>query len=199
MQKQNKIFFTSKKLLLIGLISISSSLFADTSIGVRIQAPVGNGVVDVGFRNDDHRYDNRYRNFDYNRYGYFDDFGYYFGYFDRTGYFFNNIFFLYDNHYTYYDRLHRRGYFKPTHVHFRKYKYDTRGNNWNKERQYRQNNQKVYGHYYDKNQNYMKNNSKNYNNRNSNQNNSNKNGNNKNYNKDYQDYRNNKDHRNYNK
>merc|ERR1711879_329422 len=80
--------------------------------------------------------------------GYFDNYGYYFGYFDRTGYFFNNIFFTYNNRYSYYDRLHRRGFFKPNRPHFRKYKY-TRGNNWNKKHKYRRP-KRIYGHYYDR-------------------------------------------------
>ncbi|WP_044415200.1 hypothetical protein [Halarcobacter anaerophilus] len=141
-----------KKLILIGLLSLSSTLFASSDLGVRVQTNVGKTIVDVGFRSDDHRYDRRYKNFNYRKYGYFDNYGYYFGYFDRTGYFFNNIFFLYNSRYTYYDRLHRRGYFRPDHIHFRKYKY-TKGNDWNKIHKYRKENEKIYGHYYNKNPN----------------------------------------------
>lgn len=138
-----------KKLLLAGLIILSTHSFAD-SLNVRVGIPIHDGVVTVAFRDDDHRYDKRYRNFNYDRYGYYDNYGYYFGYFDRVGYFFNNIFFLYDSNYTYYDRLHRRGNFRPNHPHFRKYRY-SKVNNWNQDHRYRNDNERIYGHYYDKN------------------------------------------------
>ena len=138
-----------KKLILISLIGLSASLFS-ADIGVRISTPIGNsGVLDIGIRSDDHRYDNRYRDFDYNRFGYYDDFGYYYGYFDRTGYFYNNIFFIYDNRYTYYDRLYRRGFFIPSHPHYRKYVYHEH-NDWNRTHQFRKNRQPIYGPYYEK-------------------------------------------------
>lgn len=138
-----------KKLILISLIGLSTSLFS-ADIGVRISTPIGNsGVLDIGIRSDDHRYDNRYRDFDYNRFGYYDDFGYYYGYFDRTGYFYNNIFFIYDNRYTYYDRLYRRGFFIPSHPHYRKYVYHEH-NDWNRTHQFRENRQPIYGPYYEK-------------------------------------------------
>lgn len=140
-----------KKLIIIPLLMLSSSLFADTSIGVRIQVPIGNNAsVNLGFRADDHRYDRRYENFDYNRNGYYDDYGYYFGYFNNIGYFYNNIFFAYNNQYTYKDRLNHRRNFSPNHVHYRPYKYHSE-NNWNKSRNYRKENQIIYGKYYDRN------------------------------------------------
>ena len=139
-----------KKLILISLLILSSTLFAETNIGVRIQTPIGNnGLLDVGFRSDDHRYDNRYKNFDYRRSSYYDNYGYFYGYFDRNGYFYNNIYFSYDNRYTYYDRLHHRGYFKPNKAHYRTYQYH-KHNNWNRTRQYREPNRAIYGPYYDK-------------------------------------------------
>lgn len=138
-----------KKLILISLLAISSSLFAETNVGIRIQTPIGSGgILDIGIRSDDHRYDSRYKKFNYNRSGYYDDYGYFYGYFDRIGYFYNNIFFTYDNRYTYYDRLHRRGYFKPNHIHFREYKYH-KNNDWNRTHQYREHNQAIYGPYYE--------------------------------------------------
>ena len=137
-----------KKLILVSLL-LGSSLFA-ADIGVSIQTPIGNGgMLGLNFKSDDHRYDNRYRNFDYNRNSYADDFGYYYGYFDRTGYFYNNIFFLFDNGYTYYDRLHRRGHFDSHHPHYRKYKFDKK-NDWNRSRNYRNDGEVIYGHYYDR-------------------------------------------------
>lgn len=149
-----------KKLILVSLISLSSSLFAGADIGVSIRTPIGeNSTLDLNFRSDDHRYDDRYRNFDYNHRGYYDNFGYYFGYFDRTGYFYNNIFFLYDGRYSYNDRLHLRGYFKPNHPHYREYRYH-KNNDWNKSRNYRNDREPVYGRYYERNenQNYKQNN-----------------------------------------
>ena len=138
-----------KKLILISLLTLGSSLFA-ADIGVRVQTPIGNNsVLDIGFRSDDHRYDNRYKNFDYNRNGYRDDFGYFYGYFDKVGYFYNNIFFTYDSRYTYYDRLHHRGYFKHNHPHYREYRYH-KNNDWNRTRKYREVNKPIYGAYYDK-------------------------------------------------
>ena len=112
-----------KKLLILSLIMLGSSLFA-ANIGVRIQAPIGNNSsVNIGFKSDDHRYDNRYKNFNYKRNGYYDNFGYYFGYFDKKGYFYNNIFFTYDSLYTYRDRVKHRGNFSPKHAHYRTYEY----------------------------------------------------------------------------
>jgi hypothetical protein len=139
-----------KKLILISLLVASTSLFAGMDIGVRIQTPIGdNGVLDIGLRSDDHRYDSRYRNFDYNRNSYRDDFGYFYGYFDRVGYFYNNIFFTYGNGYTYYDRLHRKGHFKHNRPHFREYRYH-KNNDWNRTRKYREPNRPIYGPYYEK-------------------------------------------------
>jgi len=142
-----------KKLILISLISLSSSLFAGADIGLSIRTPIGdNSTLDLNFRSDDHRYDDRYRNFDYRQRGYYDNYGYYFGYFDRTGYFYNNIFFLYDGRYTYNDRLHLRGYFKPNHPHYREYRYH-KNNDWNRTRSYRKDREPVYGKYYERNEN----------------------------------------------
>lgn len=139
-----------RKLLLVSLLTLSSTLFASPNIGISVQSPIGNNsMIDINFRSDDHRYDNRYKNFDYNRHGYRDDFGYYFGYFDKTGYFYNNIFFLYDNKYTYRDRLYSRGYFKPNHVHYREYRFH-KNNDWNRLRNYRKDREPVYGPYYQK-------------------------------------------------
>ena len=143
-----------KKLLLVSLLTFSSSLFAGPDIGISIQTPIGNGgMLGLNFRSDDHRYDHRYRHFDYDRYGYPDDFGYYYGYFDRTGYFYNNIFFLYDGRYTYYDRLHRRGHFDSHRPHYREYRHH-KNNDWNRSRNYRNDREPVYGKYYEKNNNH---------------------------------------------
>jgi len=100
------------------------------------------------FKSDDHRYDKRFQDFDYDNNGYYSDDGYYYGYYDNTGYFYNNIFFTYNSLYTYNDRCHRRGYFRPRHHHHRTYRHH-RVNNWNRVHHYREPNHIVYGHYYD--------------------------------------------------
>jgi len=99
------------------------------------------------FRRDDHRYDRRYRNFDYDKHGYYNVDGLYYGYFDKKGYFFNNIYFKYNSKYRYIDRLHKRGYFSPHRHHYRRYIHHV-NNDWNRVHQYREPNRIVYGYYY---------------------------------------------------
>jgi len=98
------------------------------------------------FKKDNHKYNKRYRNFDYDRYGYYNDDGFYFGYFDRDGYFFNNLYFEYNSRYTYRDRYYRRGYFAPSYHHNRVCNYN---NEWNRVHRYREPNIIVYGNYYE--------------------------------------------------
>lgn len=185
-----------KKLILISLLTVGSSLFA-ADIGIRITTPIGNNTnLDIGFRSDDHRYDNRYKNFDYHRNGYYDDFGYFYGYFDRYGYFYNNIYFVYDNRYTYYDRLHHRGYFKPNRGHYRTYRYHDH-NDWNRKHQFREVNKPIYGAYYDRNYNKQRivekqyNNKKEYENRNNSNHQNDRNYKEQKSNEKQRDYRNN--------
>ena len=185
-----------KKLILISLLTLGSSLFA-ADIGIRITTPIGNNTnLDIGFRSDDHRYDNRYKNFDYHRNGYYDDFGYFYGYFDRYGYFYNNIYFVYDNRYTYYDRLHHRGYFKPNRGHYRTYRYHDH-NDWNRKHQFREVNKPIYGAYYDRNYNKQRivekkyNNKKEYENRNNSNHQNDRNYKEQKSNEKQRDYRNN--------
>ena len=185
-----------KKLILISLLTLGSSLFA-ADIGIRITTPIGNNTnLDIGFRSDDHRYDNRYKNFDYHRNGYYDDFGYFYGYFDRYGYFYNNIYFVYDNRYTYYYRLHHRGYFKPNRGHYRTYRYHDH-NDWNRKHQFREVNKPIYGAYYDRNYNKQRivekqyNNKKEYENRNNSNHQNDRNYKEQKSNEKQRDYRNN--------
>lgn len=186
-----------KKLILISLLTLGSSLFA-ADLGVRIQTPLGNGgMLDIGFKSDDHRYDNRYRSFDYNRSGYYDDFGYFFGYFDKMGYFYNNIFFTYDNRYTYYDRLHHRGYFKPNKVHYRTYEYH-KHNDWNRSHNYKEHKKPIYGPYYERNNDHRKVVEKHYDDRNY-KNNSNKHDNKSRNNNDRYEEKNYRNHQDNNK
>jgi hypothetical protein len=60
---------------------------------------------------DDHRYDTRYQNFNYDRLGYNNNAGSYYGYYDQRGYFYDNRYYHYNNQYTYDDRYNRRGFF----------------------------------------------------------------------------------------
>jgi hypothetical protein len=149
--------------ILIGSIIINTIALADVSLGVSISnGQERTSTIDNNnnkkpkkmikssntFKKDDHRYDKRYRDFDYDRYGYYNSDGLYFGYFDRRGYFFNNIYFEYNSRYTYDDRLHRRGYFEPYRHHYRRYRY-YHDNDWNRVHHYREPNEIVYGHYYE--------------------------------------------------
>ncbi len=105
--------------------------------------------VKSNFRKDDHRYDKRYSNFDYESEGYYNDDGYYYGYYDNRGYFYDNIFYAYDDQYTYYDRRHRIGHFAHHYHHYRPYVYHS-FNRWNRIHCYREPNVIVYGHYYER-------------------------------------------------
>ena len=100
------------------------------------------------FKQDNHRYDKRYSNFDYESNGYYNDDNYYYGYYDNLGYFYDNIYYTYDDQYTYYDRQHRLGYFGYAHHHHRPYLYHS-FNRWNRIHCYREPNVVVYGHYYE--------------------------------------------------
>ena len=158
-----------KKILLISTIFALTSLFSDSVI-ISDERPTFqkrhsfNKNIDIQknnpkasrsrksskriFKRDHHRYDKRYRNFDYDRNSYYDEEGYFYGYYDNTGYFFNNIFFEYNAQYSYYDRLYIRGYFQPHHHHRRVYRYHN-VNNWNRVHCYREPNVIVEGYYYD--------------------------------------------------
>jgi len=108
-----------------------------------------NIIVSKSFREDHHRYDKRYRDFDYDDNAYYNDDGYYYGYYNRDGYFYDNIFFTYNSRYNYYDRDHHRGYFQNHYHHERIYEYHY-VNDWNRVHCYREPNQRIYGHYYDR-------------------------------------------------
>jgi len=105
----------------------------------------GNKSAKRAIRRDDHRFDDRYRNFDYDRYGYYTDNGLYYGYFDRDGYFYNNMYFTYDQNHTYAQRYQRIGPFSPDEENIRVYLYHPT-NDWNKEHDYARPNQYV-GHF----------------------------------------------------
>ena len=104
--------------------------------------------IKAHFKKDHHRYDKRYSNFNYEDDAYYNDDGYYYGYYDTTGYFFNNIFFSYSRTYTYNDRCYRRGHFRESYPHHRRYIHHN-FNNWNQIHCYAEPNHIVYGHYYD--------------------------------------------------
>ena len=159
-----------KKIFIIGSLLLSS-LVADNFLGTPITSYNGtlkptkqtksyNKNVDnppiqkkspshKKFKKDDHRYDKRYSSFDYETHGYYSDDDYYYGYYDTRGYFYNNIFFTYNNRYTYYDRHHHLGYFRPSYQHHRVYEYHVI-NDWNRVHCYREPNQIVYEYYDDR-------------------------------------------------
>ena len=99
------------------------------------------------FKRDDHRFDSRYSNFNYGNLGYYDNQGLYYGYYDRDGYFYNNIYFRYDDQYSYDNRVQRCGNFEADHRHRRRYEYH-RDNDWNRQHNYRRQHQYVDGYYY---------------------------------------------------
>ncbi|KIM05479.1 MAG: hypothetical protein KN64_03080 [Sulfurovum sp. AS07-7] len=111
-----------KKFIFLALFC--STLFGDTSLGVVINSSNGNNQF-----NSPRNYQQRYPNFNYNRDAYYNDDGLYFGFFNNKGYYVNDIYFEYRDRYGYYDRLHRRGYFRPHIRHVRYYDYyrDRRG------------------------------------------------------------------------
>jgi len=166
-----------KKLLLSSLLI--SSIFADSYLGKPIHASTAtpkpeilqkpiqtknysktirndspivenkNIVVNKHFREDHHRYDKRFNDFNYDDNAYYNDDGYYYGYYNRDGYFYDNIFFTYNSRYSYYDRHHHRGYFQNRYHHERTYVYHY-VNDWNQVHCYREPNERIYGHYYDR-------------------------------------------------
>jgi len=79
------------------------------------------------FQKNDHRYDTRYQNFNYDSLGYSNNVGSYYGYYDRNGYFYNNRYYDYDDRYNYNDRYSRRGAFGLDSRHERQYL----NNGWN--------------------------------------------------------------------
>jgi len=82
----------------------------------------------------DHRYDTRYQNFNYDRLGYSNNQGSYYGYYDHDGYFYNNIYYNYDDYYNYNDRVYRRGVFDLDSRHRR----EISNNRWNQSHNYYQ-------------------------------------------------------------
>lgn len=105
-----------KKFIFMALLS--ANLFGDTSLGIAINTSNGNNQFNA--RN---HYQEAYPDFDYNRYGYQNEDGLYFGFFNQKGYYINDVYFEYRDGYSYYDRLHRRGYFRPHIRHVRYYDY----------------------------------------------------------------------------
>jgi hypothetical protein len=111
-----------KKFIFMALFG--SSLFADSSLGIVINGSNGNNQF-----NSPRNYQQEYPNFNYNRDSYYNEDGLYFGFFNNKGYYINDVYFEYRDRYGYYDRLHRRGYFRPHIRHIRYYDYysDRRG------------------------------------------------------------------------
>ena len=148
------------RVILMGLILLNTIVSADMSLGVsvsnaqettstiRTKKPKKKVQEGKKFRKDNHRFNKQYRDFDYDRNGYYNNDGLYFGFFNRRGYFFNNIYFEYNSRYNYNDRRNRRGNFEPYNHHYRRYHY-YRDNNWNRNHRYREPDEIVYGHYYE--------------------------------------------------
>ncbi len=126
-------------------VGCASNPFPTNNIPPKKTAVISEPLVNGKFRKDDHRFDDRYRNFDYNRLGYSSNNGLYYGYFDDVGYFYNNIYFEYDDEYTYDDRFNKRGYFDSNVEQIRVYIYHD-NNGWNQKHHYREPNQYV-GHF----------------------------------------------------
>jgi len=153
-----------KKILFISSL-ILSTLIADNSLGTPISTGTLKPHVKMksynktitttpkpknhkAFKKDHHRYDKRYKNFNYENNAYYNNDGYYYGYYDNTGYFYNNIFFTYNSRYSYSDRQFQRGYFRPTYTHHRVYEHHI-VNDWNRVHCYAEPNTIIYNHYYD--------------------------------------------------
>lgn len=105
-----------KKFIFMALFG--STLFGDTSLGVVINGSNRNNQF-----NSPRDYQPKYPDFNYNRDSYYNDDGLYFGFFNQRGYYINDIYFEYRDRYGYYDRVHRRGYFRPHIKHVRYYDY----------------------------------------------------------------------------
>jgi len=80
------------------------------------------------FSKDDHRYNTRYQNFNYDRLGYNNNGGSYYGFYNQEGYFYDNRYYHYNNQYTYNDRYNRVGMFASERQHDRQYL----NNEWNR-------------------------------------------------------------------
>lgn len=89
---------------------------------VKIEEP-----LNQSFAKDDHRYNARYQNFNYDRLGYSNNAGSYYGYYDQNGYFYENRYYDYNTQYTYNDRYNRNGRFDLAGQHNRQYM----NNQWN--------------------------------------------------------------------
>ena len=100
----------------------------------------------LNFKADHHSYNEKYRDFNYQKEGYYNRQGYYYGYYDHIGYFYDNIFYMYSLKYTYYDRKHRLKAFNVASRHQRVYRLHY-SNSWNREHNYRKEGEMIYGHY----------------------------------------------------
>ncbi len=135
------------KLLIMGILLSTLLLQADTFLGTPIGTQAKSKIKqekktlkrksNKSFKKNHHKFDKRYRDFNYERQGYYNNDGYYYGYYDQRGYFFDNVYFEYDSRYTYDDRHALRGHFQPRHSHQRVYHYYDY-NNWNRTHCYRE-------------------------------------------------------------
>jgi len=120
----------------IGCVNSSPTAVQINKIPPKLKTAVVDETSDTqSMPSDDHRYNEHYQNFNYDRLGYSTSNGIYYGYYDQQGYFYNNCYFTYDNDYTYEDRYNRQGYFDPNNNHRRPCLYHNH-NNWNRDHHY---------------------------------------------------------------
>ena len=123
--------------ILLSTLLLQADTFLGTPIGIQAKSKIKQEKKTLkkknqkSFKKNHHKFDKRYRDFNYERQGYYNNDGYYYGYYDQRGYFFDNVYFEYDSRYTYDDRHALRGYFEPRHSHHRVYHYHDY-NNWNR-------------------------------------------------------------------
>jgi hypothetical protein len=123
--------------LLLPLVFVACNHYPDNRAKIEAMIPDRSKIVQPSAEDsrplppsEDHRYQPQYRNFDYDRYGYKSDDGYYYGYYDDRGYFYNNVYYHYNDDFTYQDRRVRSGYFDP-HRHHRRACEQYDDNDWN--------------------------------------------------------------------
>lgn len=120
---KNILFLVSLSILLFGC----SRNFPTNNIPPKVTFVKEDKPLSQSFSKDDHRYDARYQNFNYDRLGYSNNAGSYYGYYDQRGYFYDNQYYNYSNQYSYDDRYRRRGGFGINGNHNRSYM----NNQWN--------------------------------------------------------------------
>ena len=120
---KNILFLVSLSIVFLGC----TTDFSTNNIPSKVTFVKDEKALSQSFSKDDHRYDTRYKNFNYDRLGYSNNAGLYYGYYDQDGYFYNNQYYNYTHQYSYDDRYSRRGNFAVNGNHNRPYM----NNQWN--------------------------------------------------------------------